>query len=209
MKAAPARVCERAGVAVDDRVELAKRGFGRASAFVPRPAWVSLFQWRRSGRRRVCSSAPPPADPSSLASAPGRLLNWRDEQVVGPCGWVPAGARARNFSAVGQAASVRGVEGASASLSGRAIRIGDIDLRVLDQGEGAPVVLLHGFPDRAEEWRRVGARLRPSAVDEQSCRTYAGSARARRPTRSRRLPHQSHPRRSQRTTRRARGIRSR
>ena len=55
---------------------------------------------------------------------------------------------------------MRGVEGASASLSGRAIRIGDIDLRVLDQGEGAPVVLLHGFPDRAEEWRRVGARLR-------------------------------------------------
>lgn len=35
-----------------------------------------------------------------------------------------------------------------------------ISMRVLDEGTGPPVVLLHGFPDRAELWRHVAADLR-------------------------------------------------
>ena len=61
---------------------------------------------------------------------------------------------------MGRMTRVRRVEGASTSPLAQIIRIGEIDVRVLDQGEGAPVVLLHGFPDRAEEWRHVGERLR-------------------------------------------------
>jgi pimeloyl-ACP methyl ester carboxylesterase len=33
-------------------------------------------------------------------------------------------------------------------------------LRVLDEGSGPPVLLLHGFPDRAEMWRELGRLLR-------------------------------------------------
>lgn len=32
-------------------------------------------------------------------------------------------------------------------------------LRIVDEGEGRPVVLLHGFPDRAELWRDVSPQL--------------------------------------------------
>jgi len=46
------------------------------------------------------------------------------------------------------------------TLRERTLRVDGLDLRVLDEGEGSPVLLLHGFPDRAEEWRNVGARLR-------------------------------------------------
>jgi pimeloyl-ACP methyl ester carboxylesterase len=42
----------------------------------------------------------------------------------------------------------------------RTVSVGDQLLRVLDEGSGAPVLLMHGFPDRAEQWRLVGARLR-------------------------------------------------
>ncbi|MGH2914170.1 MAG: alpha/beta fold hydrolase [Solirubrobacteraceae bacterium] len=48
----------------------------------------------------------------------------------------------------------------AAAPAARTIRVGEIDLRVLDQGEGPAVVLLHGFPDRAEEWRHVATLLR-------------------------------------------------
>lgn len=37
-------------------------------------------------------------------------------------------------------------------------------LRIVDEGAGPPVVLLHGFPDRAELWRDVGARLREAGL---------------------------------------------
>ena len=50
--------------------------------------------------------------------------------------------------------------GAATRRADRIVRVGGLDLRVLDEGDGAPVLLLHGFPDRAEMWRHVGARLR-------------------------------------------------
>lgn len=34
------------------------------------------------------------------------------------------------------------------------IQLGDIELSVVDAGEGEPVLLLHGFPDSARLWRR-------------------------------------------------------
>jgi pimeloyl-ACP methyl ester carboxylesterase len=40
------------------------------------------------------------------------------------------------------------------------VRGDGLDLRVLDDGDGPPVLLCHGFPDRAELWRDVAARLR-------------------------------------------------
>jgi pimeloyl-ACP methyl ester carboxylesterase len=46
------------------------------------------------------------------------------------------------------------------TLPGRTLAVGEVNMRVLDEGEGSPVLLLHGFPDRADEWRYVGARLR-------------------------------------------------
>jgi len=49
---------------------------------------------------------------------------------------------------------------AAATRARRTLRVGDLDLRVLDEGDGLPVLLLHGFPNRAEVWRHVGARLR-------------------------------------------------
>jgi pimeloyl-ACP methyl ester carboxylesterase len=39
-------------------------------------------------------------------------------------------------------------------MSLRTIRLGDLDFRVVDEGNGDPVLLLHGFPDSAELWRR-------------------------------------------------------
>lgn len=61
---------------------------------------------------------------------------------------------------MGRMIRVHRMEAASTAPVAQMMRIGDVDLRVLDEGDGAPVVLLHGFPDRAEEWRHVGARLR-------------------------------------------------
>ena len=40
------------------------------------------------------------------------------------------------------------------------VRVRDLDLAVADEGQGEPVLLLHGFPDRAEMWRHVAERLR-------------------------------------------------
>lgn len=48
----------------------------------------------------------------------------------------------------------------SAPAPGRRVALGDVELRVLDEGDGPPVLLLHGFPDRAELWSAVAARLR-------------------------------------------------
>ncbi len=39
------------------------------------------------------------------------------------------------------------------SLAGRRIRVNDVDLNVVIEGEGRPVILLHGFPDSAFLWR--------------------------------------------------------
>ncbi|HEY1521579.1 MAG TPA: alpha/beta fold hydrolase [Solirubrobacteraceae bacterium] len=42
----------------------------------------------------------------------------------------------------------------------RRVDVGGGELRVLDEGTGQPVLLLHGFPDRADMWRHVAGRLR-------------------------------------------------
>lgn len=42
------------------------------------------------------------------------------------------------------------------------VAIDGIELRVLDEGVGPPVLLLHGFPDRADLWREVARLLRAS-----------------------------------------------
>lgn len=44
----------------------------------------------------------------------------------------------------------------------RQITVDGVELRVLDEGAGPPVLLLHGFPDRAELWRDVAALLQAS-----------------------------------------------
>jgi hypothetical protein len=119
---------------------------------------------------------------------------------------MPASARAQNSRAMGRMTRVRRVEGASTSPLAQIIRIGEIDLRVLDQGEGAPVVLLHGFPDRAEEWRHVGERLRARSADDRAGPTWV--RRELGAGWSRRLSHRSRARRSQWATRRAQRVRA-
>src|SRR5690242_2810457 len=42
----------------------------------------------------------------------------------------------------------------------RRVQVDGGELRVLDEGTGPPVLLLHGFPDRADMWRHVAGRLR-------------------------------------------------
>jgi pimeloyl-ACP methyl ester carboxylesterase len=42
----------------------------------------------------------------------------------------------------------------------RHLTVKDVEFRVLDEGSGPPVLLLHGFPDRADMWRHVARRLR-------------------------------------------------
>jgi pimeloyl-ACP methyl ester carboxylesterase len=44
----------------------------------------------------------------------------------------------------------------------RRVAVDGIELRVLDEGAGPPVLLLHGFPDRAELWDGVASLLRLS-----------------------------------------------
>jgi pimeloyl-ACP methyl ester carboxylesterase len=46
-------------------------------------------------------------------------------------------------------------------MSERTIRLGELDFRVVDEGKGDPVLLLHGFPDSAELWRHQ----RPALVE--------------------------------------------
>lgn len=54
---------------------------------------------------------------------------------------------------------------ANAAVDGgaRRVAVDGAELRVLDEGTGPPVLLLHGFPDRAEMWRDVGRVLRDGA----------------------------------------------
>lgn len=56
------------------------------------------------------------------------------------------------------------------SPTGRRIEVNDLQLHVLDEGDGTPVLLLHGFPDSAALWRNqipalVGAGFRAIAPD--------------------------------------------
>jgi pimeloyl-ACP methyl ester carboxylesterase len=39
------------------------------------------------------------------------------------------------------------------SLKGQAITVNNINLNVVIEGEGRPIILLHGFPDSARIWR--------------------------------------------------------
>jgi pimeloyl-ACP methyl ester carboxylesterase len=39
-----------------------------------------------------------------------------------------------------------------ADFATRNVHVNDINLRVIDEGEGEPVVLLHGFPDSSLLW---------------------------------------------------------
>jgi pimeloyl-ACP methyl ester carboxylesterase len=57
-------------------------------------------------------------------------------------------------------------------MSERRITSGNVTLRVLDEGEGQPVIFLHGFPDAARLWRNqvpalVDAGFRTIALDQR------------------------------------------
>ena len=45
------------------------------------------------------------------------------------------------------------------SIKGQQIKVNDINLNVLVEGDGDPVLLLHGFPDSNYLWRGVIPRL--------------------------------------------------
>ncbi|MGR8980821.1 MAG: alpha/beta fold hydrolase, partial [Gammaproteobacteria bacterium] len=45
------------------------------------------------------------------------------------------------------------------SIPGQRIQVNDIQLNVYEEGEGEPVLLLHGFPDSNYLWRSVIPRL--------------------------------------------------
>lgn len=56
------------------------------------------------------------------------------------------------------------------ATSARRLEVGGLSLNVLDEGEGTPVLLLHGFPDSLELWRHqvpalTGAGFRVIAPD--------------------------------------------
>lgn len=56
------------------------------------------------------------------------------------------------------------------ATSARRLEVGGVGLNVLDEGEGAPVLLLHGFPDSLDLWRHqvpalTGAGFRVIAPD--------------------------------------------
>src|SRR5262245_7079542 len=55
-------------------------------------------------------------------------------------------------------------------MAARRIRVGEVELNVIDEGEGAPVLLIHGFPDSSHLWRNqipalVAAGFRAIAPD--------------------------------------------
>ena len=57
-------------------------------------------------------------------------------------------------------------------MTTRMMKLGDYHLRVTDEGQGEPVLLLHGFPDSARLWRHqipalVAAGLRVIAPDQR------------------------------------------
>ena len=65
------------------------------------------------------------------------------------------------------------------NLSTRTISTNGVDLAVIDEGKGPPVILAHGFPELAYSWRHqipalVNAGYRVLAPDQ---RGYGGSSR--------------------------------
>ena len=50
-------------------------------------------------------------------------------------------------------------DASGAELPARLIEVAGADVHVVDAGEGPPVVLLHGFADTADSWRRIVPRL--------------------------------------------------
>lgn len=60
----------------------------------------------------------------------------------------------------------------------RRLAVNGIELDYLEQGEGVPLLMLHGFPDHAASWRplseRLGPNIRQLAPDQ---RGYRGSSR--------------------------------
>lgn len=65
---------------------------------------------------------------------------------------------------------------ASSSPLHRSAFTNGIELHYLEQGEGIPIVMLHGFPDHAAAWRPLAERL------AQSCRLIAPDQRGYRQT---------------------------
>jgi pimeloyl-ACP methyl ester carboxylesterase len=51
------------------------------------------------------------------------------------------------------------VAAVEAGVSHRTVQLGDIELHVAEQGEGEPVVLIHGFPELWYSWRHQMAAL--------------------------------------------------
>ncbi len=48
--------------------------------------------------------------------------------------------------------------------SARTVTANGLDFRVIDEGQGHPVVLLHGFPDTADMWRNQVRALADAAI---------------------------------------------
>ena len=48
-------------------------------------------------------------------------------------------------------------------MSAKRIRVTDVELHVVDEGNGPPVLLLHGFPDSSYLWRYQIPALADSA----------------------------------------------
>lgn len=59
------------------------------------------------------------------------------------------------------AASGQAATGKAAPVS-RHVRANGLDFHCLEQGQGEPLLLLHGFPDHAAAWRPLAERLAPS-----------------------------------------------
>jgi pimeloyl-ACP methyl ester carboxylesterase len=56
----------------------------------------------------------------------------------------------------------------SPSTRAEVVSVGGEVWRVIDEGVGPPVLLVHGFPDRAEVWRGVVSRLRAAGGGARS-----------------------------------------
>jgi pimeloyl-ACP methyl ester carboxylesterase len=64
--------------------------------------------------------------------------------------------------------------GGNTTINSRRIRINDVELNVVTQGEGPAVLLVHGFPDDLTVWRNqipalVDAGYRVIAIDTRGC----------------------------------------
>ena len=65
--------------------------------------------------------------------------------------------------------------GSSASPAQHRIATNSIELDYLEQGEGAPLLMLHGFPDHAASWRPLAERL-GSGIHRDLVREHPGMA---------------------------------